>query len=112
MPADRRVTITYDRGGTSTRGEYAPDNVTVNVWASRLDTSANRLLEAGGARGAVRRTYRIRYLPPVVEALEAGRRVRVVEAGNAFAGGTSIVTVAEPPDTRRRFLDITVEGST
>ena len=110
MPSlDRRITLTVDTGGTRRQGEYIPNNVTLNVWARRTDTQADTLLETGGARGTVRRTYQIRYDPRVVAAFEAGRAVTVADPDSALA--TKIVTITEPDNTRRAWLDITVEGA-
>lgn len=107
---DRLVMLVVDQGGRRTRGEYSPDNVTLTVWARRSDTRADRLLETGGARGQTRRTYRIRYDARVIQAFEAGRELRLTDPDAELS--TTFVTVAEPEGTRRRWLDVTVEGST
>jgi len=107
---DRVIRLTYDRGGTTTRGHYTPDNVTETQWARRTDTGADRLLETGGTRGQVRRTYRLRYHAPMLAVFEAGRTVTLADPDSALP--TAVVTIAEPAGTRRRWLDVTVEGTT
>ena len=107
---DRVVTLTVDIGGSArASGEYAPNNVELTVWARRTDTGADLLLETGGARGELRRTYRLRYDRRIVSAIEAGRRVRLDDPDSELT--TGLVTLAEPRDTRQRWLDLTMVGS-
>ena len=56
---DRLITLTIDTGGTREAGHYVPNNIQATVWARRTDTGAERLLTAQGARGQLRRTYRV-----------------------------------------------------
>ena len=63
MPTDRVITIqVQELGDYNPAGVYQDGpSVDYTVWASLLDTSVTRVLEAGGARGDVDRAYRVRW---------------------------------------------------
>ena len=110
MPMDRRITISFTTTTRYRASKAQTAATTRELWATRTDTGADRSLESGGVRGRSQRTYRIRYWPDLVAAVEAGETATVTERGSALA--QTVVNVAEPDGTRRRFLDVTARGST
>ena len=109
MPADRRITASFSTTSFNESGEPERADLSLELWATRVDTGADRLLETGGTRGQARRTYRVRWLRALVDAVEAGETVTIREPGGDLE--MRAITIAEPEGTRRRFLDVTAEGS-
>ena len=117
MLLDRRIDVTFSITTRNDRGRAIGMVKTLNLWAMRRDTGADRFLETGGTRGQSRRTYRIRWNPALLTAFETGENIRVVDPDGTQFDQISVV-VAEPDKNerraikRRQYLDVTCEGST
>ena len=115
MPGlDRRITV---RTVSSMQGEFGrptgTETVDRTVWAARMDKTAQRVVDEGGAIGTRKRTYRIRYRQDIVEATQEDATVRVIDDGLEL----TIESVAAAADSgplaeRRRFLELEVKGAT
>ena len=114
---DRQIAVTFEMTTRNDRGRPISVPTTLNLWASRRDTGADRFLETGGIRGQSRRNYRIRWNKDLLTAFENGENIRVVDPDGANFDQVSIV-ISEPYPSekrairRRQYLDLTVEGST
>ena len=114
MPGlDRRITVRTTITGQDEFGRpTGTENTDREVWAARIDKTARRVVDEGGAIGLRKRTYRIRYRKDILEATRDAT-ARVIDDGLEL----TIESVAAAADSgplaeRRRFLELEVRGAT
>ena len=108
MPVDRLVTIAVDRtGGFNPAGVFVPDAdpLVIRRWASVIDLSVERTLEAGGARGDAQRIYRVRWTQDLASSRLARLRVWD-EYGASYTVTRREEVTGRNQQTRRRWLDM------
>ena len=107
MPLDRIVTVNVEtRGAYNDVGRYVEGVVTpLRVWASKTDRNLMDVLETGGNRGEIQRTWRVRWNAAIYAAQP--ELLAVEDEGLVY----DIQNMAEVTDrdgmTRRRFIDLT-----
>ena len=110
MPADRLIVVNVEAAGMNNEmGEYVPGPVTpIRAWATKEDIGLRDILESGGNRQEVQRTWKIRYDPRIYGSPTA--LLSVQDDGRLF----NVQSVAEVTrqrgglaELRRRFLTIT-----
>ena len=102
---DRRISVTYTTTTVGRDGSAETTTATLGMWARKIQDNVTRTLEAQGAYGTAARSYRVRYNPALVAAIEAGETVQVIEQGYE----QTIEAVGEPERAGRlRFLDLIV----
>ena len=115
MPGlDRRITVRTTITGQDEFGRpTGTENTDREVWAARIDKTARRVVDEGGAIGLRKRTYRIRYRKDILEATQEDATARVIDDGLELTIENVVAAAdAGPLAERRRFLELEVKGAT
>ena len=112
---DRRITIRTSSAGKDRFGRARdPVNTDRQVWAMRMDKTADRIVEEAGVIGERKRVYRIRYRADILALLEADATARVVDENGLVLSIENVVTATDQGALaeRRRFVELEVSGAT
>ena len=107
MPLDRIITVNVETRGTySDRGQYVAGTVTpLRVWATKTDRDLMDVLETGGDRGEIQRTWRVRWDSRIYAAQP--ELLAVVDDTLTFNIQNMAEVTGRDGMTRRRFIDLT-----
>ena len=116
MPADRLIFVNISTPSYRNEfGESVPGSVTpVRMWATRMDQPLNIIVETGGVRGELQRTWRIRWRADVAGSIATNLKVDDgsldIRGNNIIWGVSNLVEITGQgqgrQSLRRRFLDI------
>ena len=107
---DRPVTVRVTTGGRNDHGEYEEVNHDSRRWATRMDQSNARIVEAYGTRSNDTRVYRTRWYSRLATARPDV--TKVIDDGVTFNASNIVEVENERVTRRRRYVDIECTRST
>ena len=107
MPLDRTIEVQVEiPGDYNDRGVYVPGAVSyLRLWATKTDRDLVNVIETGGERGEIMRTWRLRWNAAVYAA--GPTLLTVVDDGVKFGVQNMVEVTGRQGEYRRRWIDLT-----
>ena len=101
---DRPITVRVTVGARNDYGEYEEVNHDSRRWATRIDQSNARILEAYGSRSDASRIYRVRWYDRLAGANATA--VKVIDGGVTFNASNVVEVEGRTVERRRKFINV------
>ena len=101
---DRLVTVRVVEHDRNDFGEAVTVNHDSRRWATRIDQSNARILEAYGSRSEASRIYRVRWYDRLAAANATA--VKVIDGGVTFNASNLVEVEGQRVERRRKFIDV------